>query len=229
MSESRFEPRIRAKDDTDGIRSRSKSLPEIRDAVADHADEMDGSSFVNRLLTARYRRRVFARAAGRVLDVACGTGTNLEYLPDSVEYVGVDISPEMLARAEDRFERLERGESLLEMDAQDLVFDDDGFDTVISSMSTCMFPDPVAALEEMGRVCAPDGRILLVEHGRSSVGPLARLQDWRADARYRKTGCRWDQNPLGIVSRSDLSVDRASTGLFGTITAIEARPRSAEG
>lgn len=227
MSESNFAPRTQVKVDGDGSGSRSKSLPEIRDSVSDHLDEMDGSSFVNRLLTARTRRRIFTQATGRVLDVACGTGTNFEYLSDSVEYVGIDISPEMLTRAEDRFERLERGTSLMEMDAQDLDFDDDSFDTVISSMSTCMFPDPVTALEEMKRVCDPDGQILLLEHGRSSIGPLAWLQDWRADARYQETGCRWNQDPLAVVSQSELSVDSVSTGLFGMITAFEARPESA--
>ncbi|NUC72170.1 class I SAM-dependent methyltransferase [Haloterrigena sp. SYSU A558-1] len=210
--------------DHDGIGNRSKSIPEIQDAVADHVDEMDGSSTVNRLLTARYRRRHFARAGGRVLDVACGTGTNVEYLPDDVAYVGVDICPEMLTRAADRFEYLTRGESLYEMDAQDLAFDDDSFDTVVSSMSTCMFPDPVAALEEMARVCTPDGRILLLEHGRSSVGPIARLQDWRAEPRYEKTGCRWNQEPLAIVSRSELTVEESNTGLLGMVTTITARP-----
>lgn len=229
MSESNDAP-PRATDETqttdagDEIGSRSKSLPEIRHSVCDHLDEMDGNSFSNRLLTARYRRRIFTQATGRVLDVACGAGTNFEYIPDSAEYVGVDISPEMLTRAEDRFEPLEYGGSLIEMDAQDLEFDDDRFNTVISSMSTCMFPDPIAALEEMNRVCAPDGQILLVEHGRSSIGPLAWLQDWRADARYQKTGCRWNQDPLAVVAQSTLTVDRTRTGLFGMVTTIEAQP-----
>lgn len=211
-------------DDHDQIKHRSKSVPEIREAVADHIDEMDGSSAVNRLLTARYRRRQFIQASGRVLDVACGTGTNIEYLPDEVEYVGVDISPEMLTRAAERFDHLIRGESLREMDAQELEFDDDSFDTVISSMSTCMFPAPVAALREMGRVCKPDGQILLLEHGRSSVGVIAWLQDWRADTRYEKTGCRWNQEPLAVVSQSELAVETTSTDLLGMVTTITARP-----
>jgi ubiquinone/menaquinone biosynthesis C-methylase UbiE len=210
--------------DADGVEPRPMSLAEIRDAVSEHVDEMDGSSFVNRLLTARYRRRLFADAEGRVLNVACGTGTNLQYLPESVEYRGIDVSPEMLIRAEDRFDRLERGETLLEMDAQDLEFDANSFDTVISSMSTCMFPEPVAALNQMNRVCKPDGTVLLLEHGRSSNGLLARVQDWRADDRYRKMGCRWNQEPLAVVSPSELEVPDATTGMFGMNTAIEARP-----
>jgi ubiquinone/menaquinone biosynthesis C-methylase UbiE len=228
MSEPNLARQTKPNDAADGVEPRSMSLAEIRDAVADHVDQMDGSSFVNRLLTARYRRRLFADADGRVLDVACGTGTNLQYLPESVDYCGIDLSPEMLDRAQKRFDRLERGETLLEVDAQNLEFDDDSFDTVISSMSTCMFPEPVPALNEMNRVCKPDGRILLLEHGRSSNGLVARVQDWRADERYRKMGCRWNQEPLAVVSPSELEVLDATTGTLGTITAIEARPRYGE-
>lgn len=213
---------------TDGstglIGRRPKSIEEIRTSVSDHLDEMDGSSLLNRLLTARYRRRLFPKAEGSVLDVACGTGTNYQYLPETAEYVGIDISPAMLERAEQRFDRLERGETLREMNAEELAFEADRFDTVITSMSTCMFPDPTKALDEMGRVCDADGTVLLLEHGRSSVGPLARLQDWRAEDRYRKMGCRWNQEPEAVVRQSDLSIQRVESGMLGMITAIEARP-----
>ena len=161
--------------------------------------------------------------------MACGLGLNRLYLPETVEYVGVDVSPAMLARAERRFEGLERGDTLREMDAQDLAFPDDSFDTVISSLSTCTVPDPVAALREMARVCRPDGRILLVEHGRSDVGAIARFQDWRADAHYRAEGWRWNQEPLELVDRAGLSVRGITTGLLGIVTAIEATPPGGDG
>ena len=58
-----------------------------------------------------------------------------------------------------------------------LPYDDDSFDVVISAMSSCTFPDHAAAFREMERVGRPGGRILLLEHGRSSVGWIARHQD----------------------------------------------------
>lgn len=208
--------------------SRWMSVDEIRDVYTEQADRMERMAGLNRLLTGPYRRDLFGTATGRVLDVACGMGMNLQYLPEPVEYVGIDISPEMLAKAEDRFDRLERGETLREMDAQDLAFPDDTFDTVISSLSTCTFPDPVAALREMDRVCKADGRILLLEHGRSDISAIARVQDWRADAHYEKEGCRWNQEPAAIVSQAELSVRAITTGVFGIITAIEAQPHGPE-
>jgi ubiquinone/menaquinone biosynthesis C-methylase UbiE len=202
-----------------------QTVAEVRETYRDQAATIDRMRWLDRLLVGRYRRRLFGDARGRVLDVACGTGTNARYLPEDCEYVGVDVSPEMLTRAERRLADHPRETTLHEMDAEDLTFPDDSFETVISSLSTCTFPDPVEALSEMGRVCVPDGRVLLLEHGRSSVGPIARFQDWRADAHYEKHSCRWNQNPLEVVSRSPLTTVESSTALLGIVTAIEARPR----
>ncbi|MFB6232726.1 MAG: class I SAM-dependent methyltransferase [Haloarculaceae archaeon] len=215
------EPQSEDQDDPALFRQRRTSISDIRETYATQADRMARLSWLNRLFTGRYRRDLFGRAEGRVLDVACGTGLNRRYLPDSVEYVGVDISPEMLANAR---ERNGDGATFREMDAGELAFTDDSFDTAVSSLSTCTFPDPVAALEEMARVCRPGGRVLLLEHGRSDVAPLARFQDWRADAHFRKHACRWNQRPLRNVAEAGLSVTETTTALFGVLTAIEARP-----
>jgi ubiquinone/menaquinone biosynthesis C-methylase UbiE len=204
--------------------ARRKSADEVQELYADLAPQMDRMAWLNRLVTGRHRRRLFGKARGRTLDVACGLGLNLRYLPEAVDYVGVDLSPEMLARARARFAERDPTPAFLRMDASSLEFDDDAFDTVISSLSTCTFPDPDAVLREMGRVCRPDGRILLLEHGRSSVEMLARFQDWRAEAHYEKHGCRWAQDPLEVVAEAGLPVRTHRTSLLGVLTAIEARP-----
>lgn len=222
------EPRRTLNDGSLGIdpaTNRPMTVEEIQDSYARYATWIDRFDWLDRLFTGRYRRQQFASAEGRVLDVACGTGTNFRYLPDSVDLVGIDISQEMLAKARNELDRLDRDETLKQMDAQALEFEDDSFDTVISSLSTCTFPDPVAALREMERVCSPDGRILLVEHGRSDVELIARYQEWRSEAKYEKAGCRATQEPLKIVQRAGLSVDEADTGQFGRITTIAASPR----
>lgn len=222
------EPRRTLNDGSQGIdpaTNRPMTVEEIQDSYARYAKWIDRFDWLDRLFTGRYRRQQFASASGRVLDVACGTGTNFRYLPDSVDLVGIDISQEMLAKARNELDRLDRDETLQQMDAQALEFEDNSFDTVISSLSTCTFPDPVAALREMERVCLPDGRILLVEHGRSDVELIARYQEWRSEAKYEKTGCRATQEPLKIVQRAGLSVDKCDTGQFGRITTIAASPR----
>lgn len=200
------------------------SIADVRETYREQAEMIDRMSWLNRMLTGRFRQQLFNEATGGVLDVACGVGTNARYLPEDSEYVGIDVSPDMLTLAAQRLDNRSRETMLHEMDAQELAFPDDHFETVISSLSTCTFPDPIEALSEMGRVCAPDGQILLLEHGRSSVGPIAWIQDWRADAHFEKHSCRWNQNPLETLGQSPLTVIDSTTGFLGMITAIKAHP-----
>jgi ubiquinone/menaquinone biosynthesis C-methylase UbiE len=200
------------------------SVSDIRDSYAEHADGIRRLEWLDRLVIGRHRSHRFGDVDGRVLDVACGTGTNFRYLPESVELVGVDISREMLANAETTLDDLGRPGTLREMDAQDLAFPDDSFDAVISALSTCTFPDPIAALREMDRVCKPEGTIRLVEHGPSDVGPIVRFQEWRADSHYEQMGCRLTQDPREVFDAAGLSIKETSTGLFGMITTFELVP-----
>ncbi|GAA0515267.1 hypothetical protein GCM10008992_13940 [Halorubrum aquaticum] len=131
----------------------------------------------------------------------------------------------MLTHARDELDRLGLDGSVHQMDAQALDFADDSFDTVISSFSTCTFPDPVAALHEMERVCDPDGEILLLEHRRSDAAPLAWLQDWRAESHYEKNGCRLNHEPVATVQRAGFSVENVSPAFFSLISTIDATPR----
>ncbi|WP_224448812.1 class I SAM-dependent methyltransferase [Haloprofundus salilacus] len=201
-----------------------KSTEELRRIYGDAAGQFDRAEPLDRLLLGRSRRRLFTRASGRVLDVGCGTGANFPYLPAGVSITGVDLSPEMLERARHRADELGLDVTLEEADAANLPFDDNSFDTVVSSLSTCTFPDPVAALGEMARVCEADGRILLLEHGRSHVEPLAKLQDRLAPWHFEQMGCRWNQVPADVVAEAGLAVEGVRRRYLGVVTELVAEP-----
>ena len=44
-------------------------------------------------------------SGARILDIACGPGTILDYLPESVEYTGVDLNPRYIATAKSKYGR----------------------------------------------------------------------------------------------------------------------------
>jgi ubiquinone/menaquinone biosynthesis C-methylase UbiE len=174
------------------------------------------------LLGSRMRRRIFGRARGRILDVACGTGENFTaYRQSGNTFTAIELSAVMLEAARDRARRLGMTVDLRVMDAQHLEFADASFDTVVSAMSTCTFPDPTAALHEMQRVCKPDGRILLFEHGRSTWGPIARWQDRTALRMYARAGCRANQDPLDVVRAAGLNMIWIRRALLGVFHLIE--------
>src|SRR6056297_1906980 len=92
--------------DHDPASDRPMPPEEIGDVYDDQADVYRRFEAFDRLVTGRYRRERFGDVDGRVLDVACGTGTNFRYLPPTADLVGIDISPEMLANAADQLTEL---------------------------------------------------------------------------------------------------------------------------
>ncbi len=174
------------------------------------------------LILRSLRKGLMKRAFGRVLDVAVGTGRNLPFYSKRCAITAVDMSEEMLAFAQKKTKTLGISVIFCLMDAEHLGFPDQSFNTVVSSLSTCTFLDPVAALREMARVCRTDGRILLLEHGRSSWEGIGRWQDRKAPKHAEWLGCQWNREPLELVRKADLVPFSFHRTFFGMVQVIEA-------
>jgi ubiquinone/menaquinone biosynthesis C-methylase UbiE len=173
----------------------------------------------------KLRSALMQNAAGKILDVACGTGENFPFFSPEDDVTAVDLSPGMLSIARDRANRLGLRVNLQVMDAEELKFPDGYFDVVISAMSTCTFPDPIRALQEMKRVVQDDGRILLLEHGRSSWDFIGRHQDKSAKNHFAMAGCRWNQEPIELIEDVGLKIISHEGKTLGVFHAIVARPQ----
>ena len=170
---------------------------------------------------ARFRRQLMSQARGKILDVACGTGLNFPFFPAGSNTTGIDFSPGMLEVAF----RLGLNVELVIMDAQKLEFPDQIFSTVVTSLSTCTFPDPIQALKEMRRVCRSDGQILLLEHGHSSLPWIAAFQDRHVHRHYKENaGCRWNQDPLALIQATGLKILKSERAILGIYASIQAAP-----
>ena len=100
-------------------------------------------------------------AEDRVLDVACGTGRASRLAAATASsVVGIDLSPEMLRRAEEAAVGVENLRFEL-ADAEKLPFPDDEFTALLCSNAFHHYPDPTSAVREMTRVVAPGGRIVI--------------------------------------------------------------------
>jgi len=104
----------------------------------------------------------------RVLEVGVGTGLNLPLYPRDCDVTGVDISAEMLSKAEERVRTLGMTRTkLMLMDGSKLEFPDNSFDRVIATYVISAVPDPVKTLLEMRRVCKTSGHLVILNHFKS--------------------------------------------------------------
>ena len=172
---------------------------------------------------ARRRRRLLARASGRVLEVGVGTGASLPYYPRGVDLVGLDIAAGMLTRTGRRARRASLAVHLVQGDVQRLPFGDATFDTTVAACVFCSVADPVQGLAELARVTRPNGRVLLLEHVRPRSRLLGRLFDWLTPLTRRLFGPEINRRTEQNAQAAGL--DLVDTRAEGVWREIDARPQ----
>jgi phosphatidylethanolamine/phosphatidyl-N-methylethanolamine N-methyltransferase len=157
-------------------------------------DRIFGKIFYNRL--ERVIEELDIPPGAQVLEVGAGTGTSFPAYPTHCNVTGVDLAPDMLARARQKIE--DNGWDhlkVMEMNALDLKFPDNSFDFVMAFHVVTVVPDPVRMIAEAKRVCKPSGKIAIVNHFTSDVpvigsltkamDPLTRWLGWRTDLQLK--------------------------------------------
>ena len=114
----------------------------------------------------------------RILDLACGTGWALLYAADRTngqgEFYGVDNSSKMIERAQANFQSYSNPH-FYKSRVEELPFDDDFFDVVMSSNAFHHFSNPEKALREANRVLKPNGKLYILDMTANNA--LMRLAD----------------------------------------------------
>jgi ubiquinone/menaquinone biosynthesis C-methylase UbiE len=109
--------------------------------------------------------RAELHAGERVLDVACGTGIVARLAAERVgptgTVAGLDVNPEMLAIARSLAADITPAIRWYETTAESIPLPDDSFDAVFCQLGLQFIPDKSAAVREMRRVVAPEGRVLV--------------------------------------------------------------------
>jgi len=143
----------------------------------------------------------------KVLEVGAGTGTSFPAYPRHCEVTGIDLAPDMLARAQEKI--LENGWAhlkIMEMNALDLKFPDNSFDYVMAFHVVTVVPDPIRMIQEAKRVCKPGGKIVIVNHFTSTF-PLVGLLTEALDPVTRRLGWSTKLRLKPFIEDTQLKVD----------------------
>ena len=206
---------------TEQARQETDRVRDVQDKQAPRYDRQ--MNFFDRVLFGGGREWVCSRAQGQVLEIAVGTGRNLEHHRDEVKLIGIELSPEMLAIAKRRAEELGREVDLRIGDAQDVDFPDDSFDTVVCTLALCTIPDDRTAVAEAYRVLRPGGRFLLLEHVRSPATPVRIIQRILEPLSIRFEADHLTREPLDHLVAEGFEVEELERSKWGIVERVAAR------
>ena len=155
------------------------------------------------------RQGLVADASGRVLEIGAGTGLNIPHYNGSIEsLVLTEPQAPMLRRLQRSAHEHAPQAKVLRAPAEDLPFEDDSFDTVVTTLVLCGVDDQPRALREARRVLRPGGRLLFLEHVRADDPGLARFQDRMNWLNRIVVGCDCNRPTLGTIEAEGFTVSR---------------------
>ena len=204
-----------------GLSDETERVRRVQDKEAPRYDRQ--ISFFERVLFGGGREWVCSQAEGEVLELAAGTGRNLEHYPRGVQITAVELSPEMITIGRTRAEALGRDADLQIGDVQDLDFPDESFDTVVCTLGLCTIPDPRKAISEAYRVLRPGGKLILLEHVRSPSLPVRTIERALEPLSVRFQADHLTREPLDYLEAEGFEVERLERSKWGIVERVLAR------
>lgn len=175
-----------------------------------------------------WRRRLAARASGRVLEIGSGTGAQLRWYAPATQVTALEPDDGMRARLERRAAAAAARVRVVAGRAEELPFADASFDAAVSAFALCTVADPAAVLTELRRILVPGASLLLLEHVHLGWEPARALQSaaapvWAAVA----GGCRLDRDTLRSAVDAGFQVVERHLHVTGWVLEAELRSPTA--
>ena len=120
------------------------------------------------------KQALFSDIHGDVLEIGAGAGPNLRYYPKDIHWIGIEPNPYMHSYLQTEAEKLGLNIDIHTGTAEQLEFEDNSQDAVVSTLVLCSIPNLPSTLQEIRRVLKPGGRFFFLEHVAAPQGTLLR-------------------------------------------------------
>lgn len=161
------------------------------------------------------RAEVVPLARGRVFELGCGGGINQKFYRSGeiTGFAGIDPSPKLLdyAREQARENALSATADIREGFGENIPFDDDSFDSVVTTFTLCSVDDHGKTLSELRRILKPDGLLIFAEHGSAKDAGVRKWQRGIEPVWKRLMGnCHLTRPIADAIERAGFRVERAN-------------------
>jgi len=170
------------------------------------------------------QQSLFEHMSGKVLYVGTGTGQEIVNFPPGLNITAIDLSIKMLEKAKPRADAYDGKIRLKTMDAHQLAFADNSFDTVVAVCVFCTVTDPVQGLKEIKRVLKPNGKLIMFEHvmSRNPVyGLILRIMSIFTVA---IEGTHLDRDTVDNIHKAGFTVEKEQNAYLDIVKALIAKP-----
>ncbi len=153
------------------------------------------------------REKYVHRIEGKILDIAVGTGNNIAFYPTKSKVVLVDKSERMLELARKKAsQREDLNLTFVFSSLEDLPFENESFDMILSIDVFCSVKDPQKVVSELFRVLKNNGEGIFIEHGKVDSKMKNTLLYLTNAITYPTVGSSMTRTPLKYIKESDFKI-----------------------
>jgi len=160
------------------------------------------------------RKKIIPSATGFVVELGVGAGANFRYYKHEkiLKVIAIDPSSELNILAREEAKKYNIEIQILNQSAENIPFEDNSIDTVVSTYTLCSIPNPDQTMREVYRVLKPNGVFLFSEHGRSPDRFTVFIQD-QVEFFYPfiSGGCHCNRDIKKVISNSNLEFQSLDT------------------
>lgn len=161
------------------------------------------------------REKLIPLAMGHVLEIGIGSGNTLELYNGSkvTQLTAIDPSIELWKRRKTKLSALNFKVTYIRGVADRISFEDDTFDTVVSTYTLCSVFPIEQSLKEMYRVLKPGGKLIFSEHGKAPDKKIERFQN-RINPLWKRIGggCNLNRDIGQLLKQSGFQMDGLNKG-----------------
>jgi ubiquinone/menaquinone biosynthesis C-methylase UbiE len=155
------------------------------------------------------RRELLSSARGTVLELGSGTGINFPLYSNIDQVIAIEPSQPMIEKSQSKHKLSVVPIEIINASAENLHFEDNTFDTVVATLVFCTIPNVEKAIEELKRVCKPNGKVLLFEHVKMENKVLSSMQEGLTPL-WKKVcdGCCLNRDTIKAFTTHGLKIEK---------------------